>query len=95
MSALYERDGEFVVATGHSRGPWDPGACHAGPTAALLAYAIEHDHPADMVATRLTVRVNRPVPVGKRLELRTVMNRPGKKVQMLSAHLADENGTEV
>ena len=36
MAAFYEHDGTRYLATGLTRGPWDPGAQHAGPPAALL-----------------------------------------------------------
>ncbi len=38
--AFYEREGERYVATELTRGPWDPGAQHAGPPAALLGREI-------------------------------------------------------
>jgi hypothetical protein len=39
--AFYEPDGDRYVATELTRGPWDPGAQHAGPPAALLGREIE------------------------------------------------------
>ena len=39
--AFYERDGDRFRATELTRGPWDPGAQHAGPPAALLGREIE------------------------------------------------------
>ena len=39
--ALFEIDGEQVVATELSRGPWDPRHCHGGPVSALLARAVQ------------------------------------------------------
>src|SRR5690348_2932567 len=89
--ALFVVAGEEVVPTELSRGPWDPNALHGGPTAALLARAIErHDPgPASFVA-RLTVELFRPVPLAPlRIAVRTA--RPGRNVQSLEAAvLADE-----
>ena len=33
--SFYEPDGDHYVATELTRGPWDPGAQHAGPPAAV------------------------------------------------------------
>jgi hypothetical protein len=89
--ALFHRDGEHLVPTELARGPWDPNALHGGPTAALLARAIErHDPgPADFVA-RLSIELWRPVPLAPlRVAVRTT--RPGRNVQSLSAVvLADD-----
>ena len=39
--SFYEPDGDHYVATELTRGPWDPGAQHAGPPAALIGREIE------------------------------------------------------
>jgi hypothetical protein len=83
MDALFRVEGEEVVPTELARGPWDPNALHGGPTAALLARALErHDPgPASFVA-RLTVELLRPVPLAPlRVAARTT--RPGRNVQNL------------
>jgi hypothetical protein len=85
--ALFRVDGEEVVPTELARGPWDPNALHGGPTAALLARAVErHDPgPATFVA-RLTVELFRPVTFAPlRIAVRTT--RPGRNVQSLEASL--------
>jgi len=92
--ALFHVDGETIVPTELSRGPWYPGTLHGGPPSALLAWALErHDPgPASFVA-RLTVDLLRPVPlVPLRLEVRT--SRPGRKVQWLDGALVAD-GVEV
>ncbi|MFT3853773.1 MAG: thioesterase family protein [Ilumatobacteraceae bacterium] len=94
--ALFEPAGDRFVATGLSRGPWDPGACHGGPVSALLTRAVERlelDGDAWQLA-RLTVELTRPVPVGKPLTLTTAVERPGRKVSLVAAALADGD-TEV
>ncbi len=83
--ALFVVDGEEVTPTELARGPWDPNALHGGPTAALLARAVErHDPgPASFVA-RLTVELFRPVPLAPlRVAARTA--RGGRNVQSLEA----------
>jgi len=92
--ALFYVDGETIVPTVLSRGPWYPGTLHGGPPCALLAWALErHDPgPASFVA-RLTVDLLRPVPLAPmQLEVRT--SRPGRKVQWLEGALLAE-GVEV
>ncbi len=83
--ALFEIDGEELVPTDLSRGPWDPNALHGGPTAALLARAIErHDPGPASFVSRLTVELFRPVPLAPlRVAVRTA--RPGRNVQSLEA----------
>src|SRR3954468_8247155 len=83
MDALFRIEGEEVVPTELSRGPWDPNALHGGPTPALLARAVERHGPgtATFVA-RLTVELLRPVPIAPlRVVARTA--RPGRNVQTL------------
>ena len=40
--AFYEADGDRLVSTELTRGPWDPQRQHAGPPAALLGRELEH-----------------------------------------------------
>lgn len=86
-TALYHRDGDAFVPSGHTRGPWDPGAQHAGAPAALLAGAAEAAVPDGLSLTRLAYEVHRPVP----LEPCTVavdVVRPGRRVFGVRAELA-------
>jgi hypothetical protein len=92
FDAFYERDGDLFAATELTRGPWDPGAQHAGPPAALLGWAIEqlptHE---DFQVGRVTFEILRSVPLAPvRVEARIA--RPGKRVQMFEAELADADG---
>lgn len=89
--ALFEADGpDRWVPTDLARGPWDPRACHGGPVAALLARAAERvdaDGPVAWQVARLTIELTRPVPVGQSLELTTEIERPGRRVSLVAAHL--------
>jgi Thioesterase-like superfamily len=90
--AFYERaDGGFL-ATELTRGPWDPGAQHAGPPAALLGRAIERlDGGEGFQVGRVTFEILRSVPIGPvRVEAEVV--RPGRSVQMVEATLHGEEG---
>jgi hypothetical protein len=91
--AFYERsgDGQFV-ATELTRGPWDPGAQHAGPPSALLGRELESLEEAEgLQVGRVVFEILRPVPIGAvRVESRVL--RPGKKVQLVEASLSNEGG---
>jgi len=87
-SAFYEPDGDGFAATELTRGPWDPGAQHAGPPAALIGRAIERlgDDDAYQVG-RVTFEILRSVPIAPvRVEARVV--RPGRRVQLVEAELS-------
>jgi hypothetical protein len=90
--AFYEPRGDEFVATELTRGPWDPGAQHAGPPAALLGRAIERlDGGGEFQVGRIAFEILRPVPIGPvRVEARVV--RPGRSVQLVEASLAGDEG---
>jgi hypothetical protein len=97
--SFYEPDGDLWVATDKTRGPWDPGAQHAGPPAALIGREVERlgggriggegGSPAQI--GRITYEVLRSVPIAPlRVEARVA--RPGRRVEMFEAVLTDEGG---
>lgn len=90
--AFYERDGDLLFATELTRGPWDPGAQHAGPPAALLGRALEGlEEAAEFHLGRLSFDILRSVPIAPvRLSARVL--RPGRRVQLVEAELSDEGG---
>ncbi|MEU8437169.1 thioesterase family protein [Streptomyces sp. NPDC029216] len=86
---FYERMGEGRFrATGATRGPWDPGAQHAGPPAALLGRAVEERPGArgDMRVARITYEILRPVPIGE-LTVATSVLRAGRGTEVVEASL--------
>jgi hypothetical protein len=90
--AFYEIEGDRYVATESTRGPWDPGAQHAGPPAALLGREIEllPDSEGFQVG-RITCEILRSVPIAPvRVSARVL--RPGRRVQLVEAELSDEAG---
>jgi len=88
VSAFYEPDGDVLVPTGLTRGPWDPGAQHAGPPAALLGRAIEAD---GRHVGRITIEILRPVPIAPLAVTHRVV-RPGRAVELVEAVLAEATG---
>ena len=90
--AFYERDGDGYVATELTRGPWDPGAQHAGPPSALLGREIESlEGSEEFQVGRIVMEILRPVPIGPvRLESRIL--RPGRRVQLVEASLSGGEG---
>jgi Thioesterase-like superfamily len=87
VAAFYEQDGDGFVATELTRGPWDPGAQHAGPPAALLGRELERLPEAeDFQVCRITYEILRSIPIGP-VAVAARIVRPGRRVQMLEAEL--------
>jgi hypothetical protein len=94
-AALFLPDGDLLVPTEHTRGPWAPDAQHGGPPAALLARAVEAaPAPVPMQLVRLAVRLLRPVPL-RPVRARVEVVRDGRRVQLVEAALEDEDGAEL
>jgi acyl-Coa thioesterase superfamily protein/acyl-CoA thioesterase superfamily protein len=92
FEAFYERDGDLFRATELTRGPWDPGAQHAGPPAALLGYAMEGLPDAGQFQIgRVTCEILRSVPIGP-VRVQARVARSGRRVQLLEAELGDAGG---
>ncbi len=90
-SAFYVPEGGHFVSSELTRGPWDPGAQHAGPPAALIARELERASPEGWTIGRITYEILRPVPIAPlRVEVEVV--RPGRSVELLAATLIDESG---
>jgi len=99
-SAFYVSDGGHFVSTELTRGPWDPGAQHAGPPAALIGRELERlavpSAGADRrwFVGRVTFEILRPVPIAP-LTVGAEVVRPGRSVELLAASLRDQEGTEL
>lgn len=92
--SLYEPlgDGRYRP-TRLTQGPWSPEHQHGSPPAALLAGAMELDHPRpDLALTRFTMEILGPVPLAD-LTVRTAVQRDGRRVQYLTAELATGDRT--
>lgn len=89
-------EGDWFSPTSFCRGPWDAGSCHAGPPSGLLARAMEqalHAAGSEQQLVRLTVDLNRPVPMAG-FRVTAVVERAGRSVSTLRAVLTDGDGKE-
>lgn len=77
MHSLYVLDGDRLIPTPLTGGPWRPDAQHGGPPSAALGRAIEVVTEEGEQLARVTVELLRPIPlVPLRIEVeRTVMSR--------------------
>jgi Thioesterase-like superfamily len=90
--SFYEVDGDLYVSTELTRGPWDPEAQHAGPPAALLGREVERLEDSESFhVARITFEILRSVPIAP-LSVEARITRPGRRVQLVDATLADEDG---
>lgn len=101
--SFYEHQGgDRYLATEFTRGPWDPDSQHAGPPAALIGRQVERlgggliggEGGAPAQLGRITFEVMRPVPIGP-LQVSAEILRPGRRVEMFGASLADGDGVEL
>jgi hypothetical protein len=99
--SFFEHDEQAGLhrATELTRGPWDPGAQHAGPPAALIAREIERlgggtINGAPAQVGRITYEVLRPIPIAP-LRVGAEVLRPGRRVEMVGATLTDSEGVEL
>src|SRR5262249_11243548 len=93
MSSLFDAAGpDTWFPNDLARGPWDPDALHGGPTAGLLARAVE-PLLAPLQPTRLTVELLRPVPVAP-LHVTARSTRDGRRIRIAEARL-EHDGTAV
>lgn len=88
--------GGRYASTELTRGPWDAGAQHAGPPAALLGFAVEHREGAreDMRVARIALEIMRPVPLAT-LSATTRVTHASRGVEVVEATLSVEDGPTV
>jgi hypothetical protein len=91
IDPLFHRDGDWLVATEMTQGPWNPQHQHGGAVAAALVWALERrPTPVPMRATRIVFDLMHPVPIGPlRPEVQVV--RAGRRVQLIDCTLHDES----
>ena len=94
MEPYFYRKEDSVIATENGAGPWDPRMLHGGAPSALIASIVE-DLPSEvpMSVTRLTIDLQRPVPVGP-LDIDVNITREGRNIQT-SEIILSANGKQV
>jgi hypothetical protein len=89
---LFALEGGRFVPSEHTRGPWDPRHQHGGPSAALVARAVEREAGAGFTVTRLTLELLRPVPL-EPLTVVSEVTKGGRRVVGLGATILADGGT--
>jgi hypothetical protein len=93
--AIFRREGDLLVPSGHARGPWDPAAQHGGAPAALVADAVDRLARADgMVVARLTFEFLGPVALAP-LAVAARVVKPGRRFRLAEAEVAIDGRTVV
>jgi hypothetical protein len=87
---FFSRHGDLFEGNDAARGPWDPGACHAGPVTGLLARAVEAAAPGYRLV-RLTAELHRPVPMAG-FRITATVTRASRSVVTTAATLTDAGG---
>ncbi|MFN8150835.1 MAG: thioesterase family protein [Solirubrobacterales bacterium] len=95
-AAFFLPEGDLMVATELTRGPWDAASQHAGPPAALIGREIERcpgigERPEDRHVGRVTYEILAPVPIAP-LRVSAEVTRPGRRVDMVEATLSTTGG---
>lgn len=85
MDALFIRKGNAFEPTELTRGPWDPGAQHGGPAAALIAGELER-FAGDRPFARIALHLMKPVPLAP-LTVHVEVARDGRRARRLRADL--------
>jgi hypothetical protein len=91
---LFVPDGGRLVPSEHTRGPWDDRHQHGGPAAALAARAVEAEVGSGFTVTRLTIELQRPVPIAP-LTVTSQVTKPGRRVVRAEVTIAAGDETVV
>ncbi len=86
--SVFVRDGDMFTPSELGRGPWSPDALHGGAPAALLAgYAEQQVADPDMLLSRLTMELVRPVPLAPlRVTASMGKGRSVRRVELCLCH---------
>ena len=86
--AFYIPKGPLYDSTELTRGPWDPGAQHAGPPCALLGAEMDRAGKLEPArVARITFEILRPVPIAP-LDVSARVVRPGRNVELVEGSLS-------
>ncbi|SFR53236.1 Thioesterase-like superfamily protein [Marinobacter daqiaonensis] len=88
VDSVFVREGDCFIPTELGRGPWSPDALHGGAPASLLAgYAEDLVDDPDMLLSRLTLELIRPVPMAAMTVTATMgKGRTVRRVELTLSH---------
>jgi hypothetical protein len=93
--AVFVPDGDLLIPQPLARAGWYDDALHGGPVAAAFARAVEGIRaPVDMIVTRLTVDLLRPVPTAPLL-IDASVEREGRRIQLVDLRMETADGLQV
>lgn len=92
--ALFRRDGDTFTPTAFTTGPWRPDAMHGGPPAALVGRAVDAAAPGGFHVARVTVELERPVPLVA-LRVATTVRPVSRRVLHADVSVATTDGATV
>ena len=92
MSALFTRDGDMVIPSQLTQGPWMVGAQHGGPPSALLTVLIESMTRPDQLIARINVELLAPVPLTP-LRVNARVEQISRRVGIAHAELISDGQT--
>ena len=87
--ALFRREGDLLVPTELTGGPWNPEHQHGGAVCAALAWAVEQEPaPVPMRTVRIAFDLMHPAPL-QPLRPQVTVVRAGRRVQLLDVALLE------
>lgn len=89
-SFFEKSDSDWFQPTAHTRGPWHPEHCHAGPPTGLLARAAEKLVPEKQLV-RLNINLQRPIPFSG-FSVTASTTKQGRQVALTALTLNDADG---
>ena len=94
LEPYFYRKDDSAIATENGAGPWDPRMLHGGAPSGLIASIVDNlPSEVPMSVTRLTIDLQRPVPVGP-LDIEVNITREGRNIQTSEISLL-ANGKQV
>ena len=89
MEPSFTLDGERLLPSPSTVGPWSAGTVNGRHVGGLVAWAIERDHDlAELQVARLTIDMFRPVPM-KPLRVTTTVERAGRRIRLVEVGVFD------
>ncbi len=89
MEPSFTLDGERLVPSPSTAGPWSEGTVNGRHVGGLVAWAVERDHDlTELQVARLTIDMFRPVPM-RPLRVTTTIERSGRRLRLVEVGVFD------